>query len=500
MSLSAEAPLLSRIKPLHVLYLISALLVLVIWVPRLHDALFVDEAGSYWIIHDGAAHIIERTFSTQGETPFYYFILAGWTALFGLSELAMRSLSFLASIGTMLSLFWLGRLRNSWAYFLAVPILITSRLEVFSAVTARPYALGIFFAALSIAAFAEWLREDSKLFLLLSAVSYGFALDCHPTIAPAVFVHLYLLWEYKPSQARLFDLIVPVLLGVLAASPAISQFFTLTGKVNALSIVTDRPGLGTVVRFFVSFPMFVAIILGPLILILHKTILRQEPQWHFQGADFALAGVWYVIPKFFIFFVALVLSPTFFVPRYSLFASIGEALIIGTFLAAITDRYWRFGLATAVLIAMGARGVTMQYPDTAWRPALQYVEKHGAGHRCTIFALTGFIESKNFDLMKKEPTASFIRSPLSYYNLDDAVLLPLSVSTQEEEEYLKEKAFPAIDGKKCAILLRWDIGAYDSIPQSGPSLLTAYLKKRNFDLQSEIEFGTVTLFHWEARS
>ncbi len=87
---------------------------------------------------------------TEAHPPFYYVLLNLWLHVFGTSEIALRSLSTLASLGSIPLLYALGRrLASPHVGLAAVLIFSLAPFQIAFAEYARPYALLGFFALLS---------------------------------------------------------------------------------------------------------------------------------------------------------------------------------------------------------------------------------------------------------------------------------------------------------------------------------------------------------------
>ncbi|MCA9054648.1 MAG: hypothetical protein KDA75_12475, partial [Planctomycetaceae bacterium] len=102
----------------------------------------------------------------DAHPPGYYVVLKLWTRTWGNSAIALRSLSILAGVGTVVAAIWLGRVaahaagRCGWggasagaraegAGLLAGLLAATSTLQIEMSLEARPYTLGTLFALIS---------------------------------------------------------------------------------------------------------------------------------------------------------------------------------------------------------------------------------------------------------------------------------------------------------------------------------------------------------------
>jgi len=64
------------------------------------QSLWLDELSTWWCVQAGPREISSRVISFQGQSPLYYFLAWGSTAMVGQTEVALRLPSLLASLAT----------------------------------------------------------------------------------------------------------------------------------------------------------------------------------------------------------------------------------------------------------------------------------------------------------------------------------------------------------------------------------------------------------------
>ena len=153
-------------------------------------------------------------------------------------------------------------------------------------------------------------------------------------------------------------------------------------------------------------------------------------------------------------------------------------------------------LSAVAIVSMLLPYLMATPPDTAWRPIIERSHAITSRSSCTFFALVGFAESKRVELLTQEPTHSFIKSPLTYYRLEPAVLLPASTDSQEEHEYMAKMVYSKLSSSACNLILEWRI--VDSAPttMSGPQALANELTRRGCSTSAPLSAGLVTLTEW----
>ena len=468
-------------------YIVALFFAVVVWAPRLDDALFIDEAGSWFQMIKGPR------VDLQGETFFYYFILRVWSEVFGSSESALRSLS---TICVFLSCILFARVTKElqskaaiWSLAVATlcyPILV-------AAVIARPYGLGLLLVLTSLSALKLWRSCRSNYLLAIAALLFAGSLSCHPTFIFLIPLYVYWLFSDQSAFPSRRELLLGSVIFSIAALPAILNSLEIYKRHSQLQFISELPGPSAFASFFAPLSsLFTLLVIG-----IFKVCLYRRRALFSSDSFNCLrdASVWFFGPKICAAIAGFLVSPVFFVSRYSIISSFGEALLTGCLIGAVAHRTTRRTIGLIVISTLTIPWLTTSFSDTQWRPVLDYVRSQQAGAECKVFAIVGFVEATNLELLKSEPTTSFIRSPLDYYNIP-ATLLPLHSATSEERKYLLEEVYPLADSASCNIILLWDIA---SETDSGPSSFRGHLEERNFSLTNRLQAGVVTLQEWRLR-
>jgi uncharacterized membrane protein len=160
-------------------------------------SLWLDETYSAWFAARPLHELWTRVPLYETHPPFYYTLLKGWTSLFGQGEAAMRSLSVLASVLTVLLIPVGARLARLGARaeriaLLAGLFLAMNAASIQYAQQARPYAiqalagsLAVYCAAMLVRALAT--RTRPLAWVTGLAVSAGLTMWLHNTGVFAAF-------------------------------------------------------------------------------------------------------------------------------------------------------------------------------------------------------------------------------------------------------------------------------------------------------------------------
>lgn len=491
--------------------LFVTILAAVIWLPRLNDALFVDEAASFWLIEHDLAEVVRLTLSLTGQSWFYTVLLAFWTSVFGTSEISLRLPSILGALATCALLIRIGRERGIASPMPAGAVLALTPLMTFAATVARPYALGLFFSVLSIASLQSWTHRGRTGGLYAAVAASLCALYCHYTFIAIAIPLVLVVSENKDCAHHWKALLKASLLALVGSIPPVLALMNISPEqVSDVAILEELPSAAGLGMHFVSTPIILAV---ALILALKITVYRRpkgakigllshdERSWHCLSpapwSELRFGLTLYLAPKLVTLLAAIAVNPTLLVPRYSVLSTVGEAYTVSVLFAAIRSRFWRICLSGVAIATMLLPHLTASPPDTAWRPIVEQAHEIAARNNCTFFALVGFAETKRVSLLTKEPTQSFILSPLRYYKLEPAVLLPASADSPQEQEYMSTMVYPKIPSRACNVMLEWHVVDSHPATVSGPQALANQFILRGCTKSAHASSGLVTLSHWE---
>ena len=140
-----------RFAPLDLLLMRTlACCIVRLWIMPLGSSFWVDETGTYFVVHHGANDPSLRV-APQVAASIYYVLPMRAEKVAGFSEVSYRFFSVLAMAGALAAIGWLAaRLIHPYASWFVVFAIMTSRGFNYQADDARPYALGAFVLAISV--------------------------------------------------------------------------------------------------------------------------------------------------------------------------------------------------------------------------------------------------------------------------------------------------------------------------------------------------------------
>ena len=185
-----------------------------------------DEAYTIVVAASTPAQIVDLL-KRDSSSPLYYFFLHYWIALFGESELAIRSLSTV--IGTVLvgAIFWAGqRLYSVQVGLLAALIAAISPVQIHYSQQVRFYTLLPLVSLASVYFLVRYLQTSRRKYILLCALATLLCLYTHSFALFLLPVHATLFFLAGRIQKRWRDLAVMYALVCAGFLPWLPIFLT----------------------------------------------------------------------------------------------------------------------------------------------------------------------------------------------------------------------------------------------------------------------------------
>jgi mannosyltransferase len=179
------------------------------------------DAQSFWNDEGNSARIAERSIplileGAAGDIhpPAYYLLLAGWRAIFGQGEAALRALSVVFSVLTVLLSFWVGgRLFGWWEGLLASLLVAINPFQIYYAQEARMYAMLAALATASVGLTVALLTADGRRRAIWLGVGYvlvnAVGLYTHYSFPFIILAEtlVFLIWLARKNERRQWLLI-----------------------------------------------------------------------------------------------------------------------------------------------------------------------------------------------------------------------------------------------------------------------------------------------------
>jgi mannosyltransferase len=386
---------------------------------RFGDGLWLDEAGTYWVIRDGWRETYDRALRFQGQSPLYYLI--AWFAVHcgGARETVLRLPSALAFAGATAVLHRLARriFDAETALYAAIFFVASFGSE---ASNARPYAIALFFIMSAMLSLVRFVETGA----LASGVSYAIfaALTVyeHYLCGTIFFVHAIYVLERGFGKAGPTRVVGAVGLAGLLLLPLVGQFLSLLGRSQSLVFV-PKPDVIQVLVVLVPPWLPAGIILGAVLGAQKERLSLVMPG---PAADVKFAAIWHVLPILIMWTISTLTPLSLFVARYFIAAAPGLAL-----LAALAVRSFESARTrTLVMAAVGILACTFTATDSRHldlRDIANEARSNIPKPATPVFVESGFVESMQLPWFEDQEKRSYLLAPLSLYPLEgDIVGLP----------------------------------------------------------------------------
>jgi mannosyltransferase len=213
-----------------------------------HQSLWLDEAFSAYVAAHRFPEILTFVSSSDAHPPLYYLLLHVWLIL-GPSVLAMRLLSAIASIASLLPMYWLGRrLANQRVALLATILMSFSAFQVWYAQEVRMYALTTLAIVMAMYAFVRAWQEVEVGFWVLFTCSMlaAFYLDYSALYVYSALVLWFALVGWRNVHMRTSFALsgIVLFLGYLPWLPMLWQ--QLSAASGATAWISDAVGTGLI--------------------------------------------------------------------------------------------------------------------------------------------------------------------------------------------------------------------------------------------------------------
>lgn len=321
------------------------------------QSLWRDEAFSILVAQKPISWIIANvTF----EPPVYYTLLHFWTAIFGTSEIATRSLSLLGfSLATVVVIIWSEKLfPKSWLSMLLPVLFFVNPMLLYYAFEVRTYAWYTFFAVMAMYAYVE---RKWRLYIL--ATILGFYTHSYFLIVPFVQVIHWLLGK-KFSLARFREpfakatfinglVILPWLIKIVGQTAKLKDSWYYPVDFHLVRSVLGNMFLGYEGTPWYMWDYTAAVSVGLMLLFLYA--LRSKQKRSLIGYFFLAA----VLP------LALVIAVSFvkplFVNRYLIPVTIAQVILLVFAVSVVGPRRAQHFIGATLVV--GSLFFNLWYPN-----------------------------------------------------------------------------------------------------------------------------------------
>jgi mannosyltransferase len=218
------------------------------------NSMWLDEAYSVYVSNQNFAGIITNLKIDTGP-PLYYMLLALWIKIFGISEVAVRSLSSTLYMATLFSIYLLAKMlfENRRAGLLSSFLYMLSPLAFIHAQNARMYSLLTLLVTLSLFFFSRLylVKHDSKrdyfFYILINILGTFTHYWFFFFLLSQVLGYIFLFLKYSPGK-----FIIAILISTTPFLILWSPIVILQMSTNS-TVWMDRPGIEKLIASVLGF-------------------------------------------------------------------------------------------------------------------------------------------------------------------------------------------------------------------------------------------------------
>ncbi|WP_161604590.1 glycosyltransferase family 39 protein [Roseiconus nitratireducens] len=398
----------------------------------LSSGLWLDESITAWVTDGGLSQCVDRAWNFQGQSPLYFIVVWGLRQVLGDSELGLRLLSVVSTVGAVVIFFGIQRElrvgRDAWLGATAFALALWTHPDV--ALTARPYAAAVFFAVLATFLLLRMLKTESWVDPLGYTLAVATTISLHYVFATVLGFHLLLfcVTRYGHVTRRLvFRWIGCLICVAVLCVPLLPHLLLVREKATRYEISLPPRVHDLLYQSFVSDGLM------PLaILVAGFGLLR--PKLNFAAVDqdvVRIGVVWWIAGPLSIYCVYHLLGISLNVPRYYLWRLPAIGLLA---VAGIQAVYPHRLVAAPTLLLLTFMVPAWQNVDrSGWREAIQWASLPGRlNDNCRVVVYSGLIESAEPGWLKDDSYRPYFLAPLKHYRVPgSADVLPILIPSTE---------------------------------------------------------------------
>lgn len=408
------------------LALTLACCILRLWIMPLRSSLWVDEMGTYFVVHHGANDPSLRV-APQVPASIYYALPKAAERVAGFSEVSYRFFSVIAMAGALFAIVLLGnRLIDPQAgWFLAFACLL-SRGFNYQADDARPYALGTLVLAVALLLEVRWLDSgrwrNGFFFAAAASLLWWVHLIFWPFYLIFAVYACFRVWRHETGVGWRQAIAIFGAIGC-ALVPVAVRAVSLLREASS-HVVVPRPGAG---ELFLSLKCKALLVTIAAAFLIGRIFGWRVPRKGWVPlSSIVLILSWWLIDPLSLFGFSWITGDSVFVARYLYLALPGVALMSGMLVAFFVPlRFWKplaLALGMVVLITMGQwRQVWPAHHPSDWRGAALALRGWAGGRNVPVICPSPFIEAQPPAWRPDYPLEGFLYSNLAVYPMSGHV-------------------------------------------------------------------------------
>jgi len=329
------------------------------------QSVWTDEAIS---VHTGLQSVKDIFWTLDPTPPLHNIILHFWIELFGMSAIAIRSLSVILSVASVYMIYLVGNLINKKIGIYAALLLAISPISILYAQEARAYTLLFLTSLLSMYFYIKYLKNDSKIntigYIISSALMmYSYVFGICIILAQNIYCLFHKMnWKWIITQVTILLLYLPWLLII----PRI-----ITNNYSSGVLAWTQPVLVTLLEAFGQFsigivsPMFGILLMVIFLILIVVFLLSKEKK--------SLLLLWFTLPIIIPLLITILLLPIYST-RHTSFAVIPFILIIALGLNTLPKKIKSITLIIIVILTLSCVIIQQNtHTKDDWKKITQYI-------------------------------------------------------------------------------------------------------------------------------
>jgi hypothetical protein len=437
----------------------AAILFAAVWVPRLMRSFWVDEAGTYWMAHEGLIRAVQKTWHWPGQSILYSAIVSLFC--FDGSPLRDTLLRVPTLIGLAAAAYFVYRIaerRIGERAGLAAVILFVFHPGVIDlASIARPYALAMAAVTASCWALDEWTVSRGRRHLFYYAAAAILVIYLHYFFAVMLGIQaLYLLYVFlvEGRRQRFGEALLAGGVVLISVLPLMPHLRLLVDQRHTLPF-TGPPSRGDLAADLAPSLLVAGTLVAGCLLLLVWPEQRRGAAGIDRGFVFLLSAWWLIGPLLFMA-VSKVTTMRIFVPRYLAFSLPAQALLFAylgyRLFGASGTRVWAL-VSVALFAANPFVAIRGMRGSDELLPVIRLVR---AEPNVPVFFPSLLQESLFYDWRAGNRPDSYLFAPLVAYPIPNE-LLPIPVTTTDAAKaYVDEMVNSKLQGKARVLFVEYN--------------------------------------------
>ncbi len=291
-------------------------------------------------------------FETSNNSPLHFVLLHFWIKLFGISPLAVRSLSIVISLLTIVVLYKFGRRfwQKEFAVLL-VGLFIFSRLNHYVALEARMYGLFSLFFVLILRDLHQLLTTNKRVFIQLALwnvlLMYTHYLG---GVVVVLEVILFLVYIKRWNNTRILQVVLSGVIALILFFPGLQLFFNRSLNFASAGTWVSSPGIIDLWINFVKLfnNQFTLIAVGLLLAGFMILTKKQTGKLNWAKHTLVYFGGWFLAGYGLIFLISITVQPLF-LAKYLQFLTIPLSFVLVSIIAELKIS-WKSRLVSFIFL------------------------------------------------------------------------------------------------------------------------------------------------------